>query len=148
MPPSKSWLRQPPPSDEERARREAIRARGYREQTFPERIRTTFPARAPGFGQSWKMTPEQIFRLNTVTAAPHNHRYERRVDAHKWVNARTGLPLEINLATVSLVPRTKTSDSRKYGSSMTMSKVLTEQSAKKSLLMYLDPPFKRALLLN
>ena len=29
-PPSKAWLRQPPPSDDERARREAIRVRDYR----------------------------------------------------------------------------------------------------------------------
>ena len=112
MPPSKSWLRQPPPSDEERARREAARARDYRAQNYQPR---SHPVRAPGFGWNWKMTPPEIFRLNAVTAAPHNHRYERRVDAHKWVNARTGLPLELNLATVSLIPRTMRRQNELHG---------------------------------
>ena len=75
----------------------------------------TLSVREPGFGKSWKMTPEQIFRLNTVTAAPHNHRYERRVDAHKWANARTGLPLETNLATVNLFTRIQKRQNKLHG---------------------------------
>ena len=99
MPPSKSWLRQPPPSDEERARREAIRARGYREQTFPERIRTAFPARAgndiegnyTGINHVLHKFPQATSFHRFVVSEAYSKTIREHELTRTWVNPQRGI---------------------------------------------------------